>query len=347
MKERVTAAAGLEMLRQTGVEASVVDHSTVLMRTAGGDSPRPAHVRVLQNPPTPSVIQRDLDATEMCILYVVPRATKALRAAAIEGRVIVASMKGREVLFRGLVHREAGVDSNDTNPQVSFQVKTPRRPPYGRYALIRSLLRTPEPRTQKQLAAETGITQAAVSNNLKLLGDRVTRTDAGWHTDAPEALFADFMTGYPGPGGIESYWFSLKAVKEVASTLGILSAPEEDLLISGDVGADYVAPWRRPTVAVFYAKGSPSGDSSLAGLGLGEASEDDSNLEFVVPADLTIWSTARAWLTREAVTPAREGPTLATDPLIIAWDVARLGGPDAGEAVDAIRARVLKRWGAR
>jgi len=76
--------------------------------------------------------------------------------------------------------------------------------------------------------------------------------------------------------------------------------------------------------AVVYARTG----LDLARVGFSETTPENATLEYVVPADPTIWSTARAW------TSAVSGWT--ADPVLAAWDVQRTGGPDAADAADAV-----------
>lgn len=102
--------------------------------------------------------------------------------------------------------------------------------------------------------------------------------------------------------------------------------------MSGDVAADLFAPWRVGRRAVIYARTG----YDLAEVGFSETTSENATLECVVPANPTIWSTAAAWAAGEG------GWT--TDPVLVAWDVQRTGGPDAGDAVNKIRQTVLAGW---
>ena len=107
------------------------------------------------------------------------------------------------------------------------------------------------------------------------------------------------------------------------------AAAELDVIVSGDPAADLLAPWRVARRAVVYARTG----LDLARLGFSETTPENATLEYVVPADPTIWSTARAW------TSAVSGWT--ADPVLVAWDVQRTGGADAADAVERIRRTVL------
>lgn len=103
------------------------------------------------------------------------------------------------------------------------------------------------------------------------------------------------------------------------------AAAELDGLVSGDPAADLIAPWRVGSRAVVYARTG----LDLARLGFSETNQANATLEYVIPADQTIWSTARAW--------AREATAWTTDPVLASWDVRRTTGADAAEAVERIQ----------
>ncbi len=202
---------------------------------------------------------------------------------------------------------------------------------WGRFALFRVLLRTPRPRTQIDLATECGVSQVAISNALRALDTAVTRETGGWHALRPDALWEQFLTKYPGPQGITSYWMGLGSITRQAQAAQDAAA-ELDVLLSGDPAADLIAPWRMGRRAVVYAQTG----LDLAQFGFSETTRENATLECVVPADPTIWSTARAWTST--------GSGWIADPVLVAWDVQRTGGPDAADAVERIRRAVLAGW---
>ena len=159
---------------------------------------------------------------------------------------------------------------------------------------------------------------------LNLLGTTVARETGGWRALQPEALWEQFLAEYPGPQGITSYWLGLDSVIRQAQAARDAAA-ELDVLLSGDPAADLIAPWRMGRRAVLYAQTG----LDLAQFGFSETTRENATLECVVPADPTIWSTARAW--------ASTASGWTADPLLVAWDVQRTEGPDAADAVEKIR----------
>ncbi|NQX29308.1 hypothetical protein HQQ81_18330 [Microbacteriaceae bacterium VKM Ac-2854] len=203
-----------------------------------------------------------------------------------------------------------------------------RRIPWGRFALMRTLARTEIPRTQKQLAAESGVTQAAVSLELHRMAEAVRRTAGGWHSTDRRALWRRFLAEYPGPRGIVAHWYSVQPVIPQADAAASVVPGAR---LSGDVAADLLAPWRIPRRAVVYG----TAGVDLSRLSFAESSAAEATLDLVVPTDPTVVATARAW----------DPSGRVVDPLIAAWDVLHSGGADAAEAAAQIQQSALRRSG--
>jgi len=211
----------------------------------------------------------------------------------------------------------------------------PGRPPRGTMAAVRRLLlNAPVPQTR--LATLAGVSQARVSQAFEplLRADLVRRARDGWLPVDWDALCDWWLAHYPGPGGVTTWWSGLAAPLAQAAaavrTLGGQAGP----VLSGDVAADLLAPWRRPALAVVYARGGA--DLAAANLTL-VPSSDGATLALVVPEDLTVWPT-------EPVTRDWEGRRLAVaDALQVLYDLRRSPGPDAAEAAARWRARLPDR----
>ena len=175
------------------------------------------------------------------------------------------------------------------------------------------------------------MSQVAISNALRALGATVARETGGWRALQPDALWEQFLAEYPGPQGITSYWLGLNSIMQQAQAVRDAAA-ELDVLLSGDPAADLIAPWRMGRRAIVYARTG----LDLTHFGFSETTRENATLDCVVPADPTIWSTARAW--------ASTVSDWKTDPVLVAWDVQRTGGPDASDAVEKIRRTVLADW---
>lgn len=346
MAAKVTAEAGVELLHAVGLYAAVTSSSRLdLVGTSDSGETFPVEMKTRQSPPTPADIHRDLRVSlsrspesRVVLLYVVSHLTSSLREAALDNPLLaVASIRDSSVIFHT---KEYSVDEVAPDRDRSMAAQQSRKPAWGRYALMRSLLRTSAPRRQVALAEESGVSQAAISHILSANPDETLRHDAGWMAADPARLFDTFMELYPGPQGITTNWFALASVREQAHRVLAAAPSDVQLLISGDLAADHIAPLRRPIKAVLYASTGLShtdGRSRLPQHGFAESKAIHATLEFVVPADTTIGATARAWeRTLDKAT--------TVDPLIAAWDVARTGGSDASEAVFKLREHVLDHW---
>lgn len=306
------------MLLAAGVPTIPLDETTV--ETVDG-----TRIRVLARrfSPTPSAVQRDLSRVDSAdrVFYVLDDAKPSLRRQAATNRQVwFADIRGKTVTVNG---HELNVDFNaprTTPPQ------KPGPPPYGRFAVARALLRTEKPQTQVQLAAATGITQAAVSGALRLLGEHVTNTANGWSTTDADALFDYAVNKYPGPGGIRTDWYSTLPLTAQADSLRSIARRS---LISGDIAASEYAAWRVSKTTVVYSDtGIDAARHAFA-----ESSPTEKTATVVVPADKTVWVTAQHWF---------GGSPATTDPIISAWEVLQSGGAgDEVEAVEQIKARVL------
>lgn len=317
---RITATDGIELITSMGLPVEVKSFSDVSV------AERNARLFVRQAPPSPASIRGDDRGTGIR-LYIVPRMTAGLRELATEDhRIAIAAVADGVLIFDGHEHRSTLV-----SPAAEGAHST-RRVAWGRYAIMRVLARTRMPRTQAQLANECGVTQAAISQSLQRLGVLVAKSAEGWSARDILAIAEEFLTQYPGPRGITTGWYSLDPVTRQAETVVDIAAA--DVLVSGDAGADLIAPWRKPTRTVVY--GATGLD--LATHGFAESDLATASLEYTVPADPTMWATARAF--------ASGRRPQAADPLICAFDVRRIGGPDAEDAVEHLIARLERNWAA-
>jgi hypothetical protein len=210
--------------------------------------------------------------------------------------------------------------------------------PWGSLAVVRCLVEQPAA-TQKVLARMAQISQPRVSQVLAPLVDRqlVERTGAGWVVRDFDGLVRQWLDAYPGPGGIATYWYGLDTptgqAQKVLQLLGQSRSPKPGVrtttagvgepfaVVSGDVAADMVAPWRTPARAVIYARAG----ADLAEVGMSPVASEGSTLELVVPQDPGVWPHASVSMVG--------GSSPIADPLQILWDVQRSTGPDSAEAV--------------
>lgn len=329
-------ARGLALIEQLGSDAplSVELLSSDRALVDSAETKARYTIKNPSTPPNPARVARDLerlttlDEDHARLLYVVSHLTPSLLATALrDHRVAVAAIDDETVILEGTEwRRERPVPPNPA----------PRgRKPWGRHALLRVLIRTDEPRTQTALASEAGIAQQAVALALpKLASLGVERRAAGWTAADPAALWDRFMAEYPGPGGLRRRWTGAAPLaSQVERAEELARARGTTTLLSGDLAADQQAPLRRPVTATLFAS---------SGLDLSSRStiveSGDETLTVVVPADPTVFITARAW---------QGGDAQLTDPVLTAWEVAHSRGADRAEAVEHLKRAVLAERAAR
>lgn len=236
------------------------------------------------------------------------------------------------------------------------------RTPWGRYAVIRHLLRG-RAWSQTDLARRSGVSQPRVSQVLAELEreELVDRVSAGggrtrWHTSDYQGLMRHWLDTYPGPGGVTTYWYHLDSIREQTAlavealrrasiTVGRDLEPA-DPVVSGDAAADYLAPYRRSVFGIVYS--GVGGDLEAAGFT--PAAPRSATLRLIVPEDHSMWP----WPGDDghhrggddpgedvvgALAPGAPYPI--ADPMQVIWDVAHGPGPDADQAADALKRVVL------
>lgn len=198
-------------------------------------------------------------------------------------------------------------------------------PAWGRSTVTRFLMLRP-PMSQNALAHATGLSQPRISQLLSELGTKglATRTTNGWAPVDRSALLAHWVTTYPGPRGVSTWWLGLETPGQQAQAA--LSVLGPGARVSGDVAADAAAPWRTPTQAVLYA---PQG-VDLSAAQLTPAAAEEATTVLVVPADPGVW----------AALPDSNGVEVM-DGLQVLWDLLHAPGPDAMDAAARWRTQLL------
>jgi len=273
-------------------------------------------------------------------LLIVPAATKAARRAAEEAGwswVVDSGPRVQGVLRIG-GHR-IEVDAGSALDGADQPKARPGRVPWGTLTLLRRLLEQPSA-TQQELAARAGISQPRVSQALAPLAEEglVERTAGGWRARDFDQLLQWWLRAYPGPGGISTFWYGLDQPRQQAQAVLQLLVGEAATrpgveghqplaVLSGDVAADFLAPWRTPLRAVVYARTG----ADLTEAGLTPAGEEEATLTLVVPRDPGVWGSPATTGVDTANALVDAVPPLA-DPLQILWDLKRSPGTDADEA---------------
>ncbi|MDO1481781.1 hypothetical protein [Rhodococcus ruber] len=285
-----------------------------------------AHVTVQPRPPTPHLLAKLRSKhPESRLLVVTPRTTAHLRALAHDGAVDVIAPDEELLVVLGTRYDVLAPAPAPTPP-----VRPGRgRKPWIRWATERALLLAEHPMTQPNLAAALEVTQQAVSLAVRQ-SRHLHRRSGGWIAEPRATLLDEHLTEYPGPGGASTYWYGLDPVLRQATDAARFCAElGVPVLQSGDVAADVYAPWRLPTRAVLYVPQF----LDFTAAGFTPATADAHTLKVIVPADPTLWRTARM---------VSDAPSLLVDPVIATHDVLRSPGPDAHEAAGHLRRAIVE-----
>jgi hypothetical protein len=171
---------------------------------------------------------------------------------------------------------------------------TPARPgprPWATIAIATYLLEG-NATTQDALAGCAGVSQARISQVLHDLEHWVQRTDRGW-TATDTAGLTQWLAEQPPPGRTTTTWLGLADPSPTATAVSHwLTARNVSYALSGDVAADLLAPWSRPSRALVYVDQA----LDLTSLGLTPAPPDAATLELVVPDDPYVLRDARQLL---------------------------------------------------
>lgn len=297
---------GIELLQQEGIDISLSAPGRVVVDGLSA----PMYVR--NQVPSPS------ELAQATGLYVLPRISPGLRKLAQENPSLTLSAPNTgEIWHRG--QRLSAQRPKAVIPQAG-------KVNWARFGLLRALAITSKPRTQAELAAELGITQGAVSQNIANLRDLVVKDKSGWRARSFELVAKEFLDTYPGPGGVEQAWFGLDAV--IPQGLRVLKA-HPGVLLSADSAADELAPYRRARTSMVYTLAT----LGLEELGFARSERSKATLIEIVPEDRTIFPLARANSHRPLV-----------DGLLAAYDLRRSAGTDAQVATDELLIDLEQAW---
>ena len=209
----------------------------------------------------------------------------------------------------------------------------------GALAIVRFLIRMSEelgdigPTELSKIAQVSQPRASQVLAQLQRL-NLIERGPDGYHADR-EALLDAFLNEYRGPGGGEAMFYSLDAPSAAAlDVIGALDRDNHQVAVSADVGADILAPWRSPTVAVIYIDGPV--DANDIGL-VAAQSPNDANVFLRFPNDTSVFR----YPSLDATLSGRSVPLV--DETQILWDLHELGGDDRIEAADELRQQILEK----
>lgn len=254
---------------------------------------------------------------ELRPLLVGRSATTSMLEQAKDGQVDVLLEEPLQLILHGT---EFTVDGP---PMPTTARRRTNRPAWILWAVGRCLILAERPMRQTEIADLLGTSQQAVSNAYRQLGSLVSTTKRGVATNSPKDLLEQWQVEYAGPGGQEFGWYSLDPIVE--QTLKAANAAklfDVSPLISGDVAADRLAPWKLPSRGRIYVN-SPI---DLIDDGFVPAPLDEATLVTCVPRDPTLWR-----LTGVGSLPRSDGIELA-DPAVVYWDVLNSGDVDNVES---------------
>ncbi len=210
----------------------------------------------------------------------------------------------------------------------------------GSFAVVRALVgfsgEEDEEPGATALAAQAGVSQPRASQILHRLHELelVDRSGHGRWEPRREALLDRFLAEYPGPGGSEQYYYSLDSPLDVAVRASPAGTHSRPIVASADVGPDLILAWRRPSLAILYAKHA----IDPSGLGLTQAQgRHDANVIMRTPQDQSVFPIP------VLVAQVQGRDVLLADPLQQIWDLQDLGGADRIEAAGRLRQWLLER----
>lgn len=330
-------------LREAGFTARTLptDHNDIdaLLEVSDGDRQWTFAVEVKGRAPYPNEVD-DLRSRHLALdalgerLLVAPFITEGTGERLVQAGWSWADLEGNLHL------RAPGLLAHQRRPRSPHQAPATTRLPQGNGGLgiIRALLGfeqgEAEPRDATGLAKQAGVTQPRASQVLGRLRalDLVNRRDGYWWPDK-EALLDRFLSEYRGPGGAESYFYSLTEPSEIAIKATKDTTPPYPILVSADVGPDLYAPWLRPRVVILYSRA----EHPLDEIGIVEAiGRADANVIVRHPQDLSVFAHSSAGTLGEEQIPVVDVPQMI-------WDLERLGGTDRLEAAGELRKWLLSR----
>lgn len=213
--------------------------------------------------------------------------------------------------------------------------KRPRpagRPAWTRWAVERYLLLNSEPSRQAAIAEALGTTQQSVSQAATHLGDLVVDQGMGLVADDRARLLEHWREEYTGPGGLEFGWYSLDSIiDQVEGVVDLVTLLEVRSLVSGDVAADRLAPWKLPARGRVYVEGPVD----LAGDGFVAVALEEASLVTCVPRDPSLWM-----LAPPSDVAAGSDDLPIADAAIVYWDLLMSGDMDSEEAAEQMAALI-------
>lgn len=322
MEQDMVLTQAMLLLRETGVRITG-GNLDALSLTLPDRRTWEVKIHVSHAPPTPSKLEA-LTRRGFRTLIVVSRPNAAVKDAAVKNRIDLISVAPASVMLDGVERLEP------RETLVSVPEATHGRTPWGRWAMLRALALVDSPLTQQELADVAGISQPAVNKNLKSLAPLVDRAAAGWRARNVGDILSEWVSHYPGPRGVSTYWYSLKSPAqqaEAAADFALQMGAEP--LVSGDAAADIYAPWRLPDTVHLYLREAVD----FTDAGFSSATPKEATLITTIPEDPTLWLTA--------LLVGHRGNLRLADPLIILRDVLAGNAADSPDAAEHLRNAII------
>lgn len=275
-------------LAEHDLAVSLPDTHHVILTGPSGE--RMYLLQILIRPPGPAqVVQAVADASTEHLpgLLIAPKASPAAQRVALRaGLSLLLAPDSIGQLTRGHLITPSG-DLLTLRETTATPVRRGRRP-WATVAIATYLLEG-NASTQDALAERAGVSQARISQVLHAMERWVQRTDPGWSATDTAGL-TQWLAEQPPPGRTATTWLGLDDPAPAATSVAHwLTARNVKYALSGDVAADLLAPWARPTRALVYVDQA----LDLTPLGLTPAPPDAATLELVVPDDPYILRDAR------------------------------------------------------
>jgi len=196
-------------------------------------------------------------------------------------------------------------------------------------AIIRTLIETGSVNGVSALAQCLDTSQPRVSQVLGQLTEldlleRISRSV--WRANT-EALLDAFLASYSGPGGSTSWYYSLDPAPTIAQRVLDQVPAHVKVVVSGDVAADQLSPWRTPTSTTIYV----DRPVDLSTLNLVAAQgRSDANVTVTIPNDRSVFISG-------------DGFDSLAHPTQVLWDLHHLGADDRLEHAQRLRAWLISR----
>src|SRR5450830_215233 len=295
----ITEAWG-QLAQEYGILADASgDRAVDLVVRVPGWTPVPFDVQVFTAPLTPTLLGRAANRQRQAghharLLVVVPSATENLiAAAATQGVSVLIAPSDVGVPVAGMLVGPEGLVLRLEPPRDAGgapQRRRPGRTPWGTYAVAFALIADAAGlSSQRDVAHRVGLTQARVSQVLRDLGAIVALSPDGPRFD-PKELGTWLVEHYPRGPRVAATWLTLDApIPSAVAAHELLESLDVEHAVSGEVAADWLAPWARPLQAWMWSRSL----ADLTEIGATPVGPREANLTLAVAEDPYLLASAR------------------------------------------------------